>query len=67
MKALKKIQTGIGLFRMGVLFFLLPLTQGTQGLKGLNLVRRGTCSMFWLSDEILPEGVRPTFISIADK
>ena len=45
--------------------FLLPLTTGAQCLKGLNLVRCGTRNMFGLSDDILPQGERPTFIAIA--
>ena len=45
--------------------YFLPLPYGAQSRKGLILVRCGTRNMFGLSDDILPQGGRPTFISIA--
>ena len=33
-------------------------------IKGLNLARCGTRNMFEISYDILPQGGRPTFISI---
>ena len=49
---------------MEMYVFLLPVTHGAQGIE-LNLVRCGTRNMFGLSDDILPQGRRLTFISIA--
>ena len=45
-------------------FYLLPITHGAEGLMGLNLVKCGTRIMFGVSDDISPQGERPTFISI---
>ena len=45
--------------------FSLHLTHGTQGLKGLNLVRCGTRNIFGFNDQILPQEGRPIFVSIA--
>ena len=45
-------------------FFLLLLTDGADGLKGLNLARCGTRNMLELSDNILSQEGRPNFISI---
>ena len=46
-------------------FLLLPPTDDAPNLLGLNLVRCGTRNIFRLSDNISPQGGRPTFILFA--